>query len=244
VSGFITCDIETVPQARYLDPTNVEPSDKWLEEPNNLAVAQDEALMKNAVESGSVALAATGCGPSLHPTTCHVVQVSFGRRQPTGEIERRIMQWDEYADPVERPAGPWAEERLLREAFDMLHRARSKDMTVVSFNGKEFDLPLLRARAAILKLDVPRLNWSGTKGLLYPYSDDTHCDIRLLLNHGDRRGRGTLQMWAEAFGIHAEEHGADVWRWVQAGDWTSLRRYGEVEATTLVEFYERLRSVL
>jgi hypothetical protein len=241
VSGFVTCDIETVPAPHLMDPASyathggaVKLEAGWL---------ADHIAVDEEIRGGRAVLAATKAAPSLHAITCRVVQVSFGRRQPTGEIERRIMQWDEYAGDG-TPIGPDLEKCVLLDAFDMLHKARAKDMTIVSFNGKEFDLPLLRARAAILKLDVPRLAWSGTRGLLYPFSDDTHCDIRLLLNHGDRRASGTLQVWAEAFGIHAEEHGADVCAWVQAGDWASLRRYGEVEATTLVEFYERLRLVL
>jgi predicted PolB exonuclease-like 3'-5' exonuclease len=195
------------------------------------------------IQDGAAVLASTKVCPSLHATSCHVVQVSFGLRKESGEINRKILQWDDYAGDG-TPIGPDLERCVLQDAFKMLEWAQGGKKCLVSFNGKQFDMPLLRARAAILGLKVPVLPWSGTRGLLYPYSDETHCDIRLVLNAGDRRAAGTLQTWAEAFSIHAEEHGAEVWSWVRAGEWGKLRQYGEVEATTLVELYERLRPVL
>lgn len=242
---FLTCDIETVPQAQYVDPLTAILDGGWVEEHAGSCIADE-------IMAGQAKLAATKCAPALHATTCHVVQVSFGKRKENGDLERRVFQSDDYRKQVDEDPDPGligrhlsdvSEKFLLLDAFKYLHWAGSKRLTLVGFNSKEFDLPLLRARAAILRLDVPRLGWSGTRGLLYPYSDETHCDIRLLLNHGDRRAPGTLQHWAEAFGIHAEEHGAEVWGWVQAGEWQKLRDYGMVEAQTLVEFYEALRKV-
>lgn len=223
--SFLTFDVETVPQAQFLDwhAPKVRPDRSWLER-TELRDVELEA------RSGTMPLAGTGCAPALHPTTCEVVQVSFGWRQD-GAVQVRLCQRDGYASEAE----------LLVDAFSVLASASAKRTRLVSFNGKQFDVPILRGRAALLRLKVPALPW---RRLLYPYSDDQHADLRLILGADDRRARGTLQWWAEAFGIHAEEHGAEVHAWVQAGEWDKLRLYGETEAKTLVELFEAVEPVL
>ena len=80
-------DIETIPHERTKD---------WP------LVVDDEGVAR---------LEATGLFPSLHPATCRVVQVSFGRRTPMAEIETKICQWDDYAGELD--ATPEAMERAL-----------------------------------------------------------------------------------------------------------------------------------
>lgn len=239
---FITIDIETVPQARFLEPARYEGESpefevapSWWE----AGVADDLEDFKANAPLGVLPLAATGVVPALHATTCHVVQVSFGWPGCS-----KVIQWDdvmEAADSGRTTTPEELERRILTRAFDLMAAATKKGTTLVSFNGKGFDIPILRARAALLALPMPALPW---RKLIYPYADDRHADLRLVLSADDRRARGTLQWWADAMGIHAEEHGAEVSSWVQAGEWSKLRAYGETEARTLVELYERLLPIL
>lgn len=264
--GYLVVDIETVPGPRYVDPAQYEwhggplkVADSWsVDIPDVFSEADDAPQVRSwryaerdhldkAAQAGEVVLAATGTVPSLHPTTCHVVQMSFGWRNGVREpINQKIVQSDDYFGQFENHGtsavmAGLCETALLLDAFHVLSGAVGKRSVVVSFNGKQFDLPMLRARAALLCLDIPRLPW---RRLLYPYSEEQHCDLRLVLGNDDRRARGTLQWWAEAFGIHAEEHGGDVWGWVRNGEWGKLRQYGETEATTLVELFDRVKDVL
>lgn len=225
-ADFLTLDIETVPQARFVDPSAFA----YLDEDYLREVGHDADVLRFEIEEGQAKIAATGCAASLHATTCEVVQVSFGWR--TGpEVKTRLCQRDGYASEAD----------LLTDALGVIQGATDKRTTLVSFNGKQFDIPILRARAALLGLARFRIPW---RRLLYPFADDQHADLRLVLGADDRRARGTLQWWSEAFGVHAEEHGGQVWRWARDGRWDLLRSYGEVEAKTLVELFEAVRAVL
>lgn len=232
---FLTLDLETVPQARF---TNDQ---AWPElDTDYLNEDRGADRIGYEVAAGRAVLAATKQPAALHASTCHIVQVSFGWRGAPAELQRKVLQADDYCDGS--PAGvATAERALVTEALDILASACGKRTTIVSFNGKSFDVPVLRGRAALLGLRVPSIPW---RRLLYPFDDNQHADLRLILGADDRRARGTLQWWAEAFGIHAEEHGAEVFSWVQGGEWIALRDYGLCEAQTLVELFERVQPIL
>ena len=179
----------------------------------------------------------TGAMPALHPITAHVSAVNFGWLKGT-EIETDVMT---LADVM--PSGSFAdaEPTLLNAALERIAGAVGKSTLLVTFNGKEFDLPMLRTRAALLRLRIPALPW---RKLLYPFDDRDHLDLRLLLSNSKRGAVGTLQTWATAFGIHAEERGEEVWSMVRAGKWSVVADYGHAEGRTLVELYRAVEGVL
>jgi hypothetical protein len=242
---FLTLDIETVPQARYVTPGAFNVLDTFMSGHSPTILRE----LESAIELGEAPVAETGVCPALHASTCHIVQVSFGWRHEGAPVCRVIQSDDYYAEwaaiqpPDALPSPATVERALLTDALGVLAGATSKRTTVVSFNGKQFDVPMLRARAALLRLQATALPW---RRLLYPYSDDQHADLRLVIGSDNRYAKGTLQWWADAFGIHAEEHGADVFGWVNAAppEWEKLRAYGEVEARTLVELFEAVQGVL
>lgn len=241
---FLTLDIETVPQALYVDPAAYAAGEFVLERDWYDKHHSDE--LPDAILEGVAPLAATHVAPALHATTCHIVQVSFGWRAPMGnqaaELHRRVLQANQYSEPVVDVAA--AERALITEALDIMARACSKRTTIVTFNGKGFDLPILRARALLAGATIPTMPCIPWRRLLYPFDDNQHADLRLILGNDDRRARGTLQWWADCFGVHAEEHGSEVYAWVRAGEWDKLESYGITEAQTLVELYERVVPVI
>lgn len=175
--------------------------------------------------------ASWGCPPALHPATCQVVQVSFGWHDKDGRIQTAPLQWDDFGDPESRP-----ETSLLIAVLERLSGAIVKKTVLISFNGKQFDLWVIRIRSRILGLsDYGSIPWAW---LLHPYDDRGHVDLRLLLGNGNRYARGTLQSWADAFGVDAEERGGEVQQMVCDGRWEDLRRYGHAEARTLIELYD------
>ncbi|KKM77189.1 hypothetical protein LCGC14_1372520, partial [marine sediment metagenome] len=170
--SFLTLDIETVPQWRFTEPiVAVDP--KWREEfleecrPPNGKV---HATIAAALKSGDAKLACTGMQAALHPSTSHVVSVSWG----PSDGETSVWQWDdEMKNGGENDED--FEAALLERTFRAIDAAIYGDRTIVTFSGTSFDLPTLRWRAAILGLDIPRLKWDGPgyggkpAGLLYPY---------------------------------------------------------------------------
>lgn len=206
-------DVETIPRRRFL--TEADPN-------------------------GAQPVEATKAPPALHASTAHLVAVNFGwikNTQHGYQIETDVMMWDPTTGGTEVDM----ERVLLAEAMERIAAAAGKDTLIVSFNGKQFDLPMLRLRAALLRQPIPRLPWQK---LLYPFDDRVHLDLRLLFGNGDRRANGTLQHWAETFGIHAEERGAEVWPLVREGKWSAIADYGHSEGRTLVELYQAVEGVL
>jgi predicted PolB exonuclease-like 3'-5' exonuclease len=169
-----------------------------------------------------------------------------------------VIQIDQHLHPVDMGGGEDrppklseismeemldAERKVITLAVEKLVWAVRNRCTIVTFNGKGFDLPMLRWRAAMLHVAVPTLSWYE---LLYPYRHKEHIDLRLLFSDGDRRARGTMAMWCEAFGIDAKTvgSGADVLGWVEKGDWNTLLSYGLDEMDDLIQLFRAVEGAL
>ena len=69
-------------------------------------------------------------------------------------------------------------------------------ISIVTFNGKSFDIPLLRIRAAKYGIEIPGFPWDNNK-----YDQSNHFDVRAALTNFDQYGRGTEDQWCLFFGI-------------------------------------------
>jgi hypothetical protein len=248
-----TFDIETVPQRPYWAGEEYAVDWYWLrtERENFLADGGNEeqweeespSRVLTACQKHEAPLASTGQIPACHPTTAHIVSISSGMLGEQGNIQVDTAQLDDFArGPLAAiPDIEAAEKEVLRRGWQLLSWARDRRLTLVSFNGKGFDLPMMRWRSTLLGVAVPKLKWYE---LLYPFRNVEHVDIRLLLSDGDKRAKGTLAMWCEAFGLEAEESGHKVLEWAQAGDWGEIRRYGGVEMASLIELFTRVQGAI
>ncbi|MDH3291528.1 MAG: ribonuclease H-like domain-containing protein [Gemmatimonadota bacterium] len=233
-------DIETVPQRRWRDPYKMDSDDIETDAP------EGEAGEPVAIEQGKYPLKITGTIPACHPITGQVVSVSMGWLDDTKGIQTKTVQvstiadpnpWDEFTELEQRDL----EREILRESWRLVARALETRKVLVTFNGKGFDLPMMRWRSALLGIQLPTFKWYE---LLYPYRHQEHIDLRLLFSDGDRRARGTLSVWSEAFGIEAREAGHHVLGWALAGQWDELARYGTQEMQTLIDLYDRVRLAI
>lgn len=246
---MLTFDLETVPQLRYVDPVDdgVEWDEKWLED---VAANADgrQTTVRAEIAAGNGIVKATGTVPGLHPTTMHIVAASFGGidrvRGKTVEVAmlRDFGTSDDYADLIDERA----EVALLQRCLDRVAWATTEAKPLVTFNGKTADCWWLLIRAMILGLE-PRdatRNKVRWRDVFYPYSNDPHLDLRLLLGNSNRFAKGGLSWWSAAFGIEAEESGGEVWSMVRAGEWGRLEAYSIDEGHTLLDFYERVKGWL
>jgi hypothetical protein len=247
---ILTFDVETVPQKQWRDPETLRERDfapgEW---PEDETISSNGADMAFEIQEGKLRLAGTRQLPACHPSTAHVVSVSFGWLNQKGELKTKTFQpstidkesypWDEYEEGAKRAV----EARVLEKCWDFYARAAHAEpyVPIVGFNSKLFDLPMIRIRSAVLGVPVPRLNWYEHT---YVYRNQEHIDLRLVLSDGDRRAAGSLAWWARAFGIEAEESGAEVLDWALAGEWGQIERYGVQEMQTLVDLYQVLKGVL
>lgn len=253
MTRILCIDLETIPQERYTKPPiydfidggEVELADDYLDGLRDSAGTVDIDALRADITAGNAVLKATGAAPALHPTTAHVVAVNYGWMYVDGgEAKTEVVVTEDFAADDNGVNDFEARERcLLHQMFNRIRGALDKEprTLIVTFNGKGFDLWVAQVRAALLRMQPPQLPWQR---LLYPWDNASwHCDLRIVLGN-DKRSRGTQRHWAEAFGIHSEERGAEVFRMVREGRWDDVRSYGHSEGKTLVELFKAVEPVL
>jgi hypothetical protein len=140
------------------------------------------------------------------------------------------------------------EEAVLTEFWEVAVHYDS----VVTFNGRCFDVPFLYLRSAVLRVDVSRKDWLG-----YRYQMEPHCDLLEQLTFYNVSGRDgaarrfNLDFYCKAFGIDSPKgHGVtgmDVGRMMAEGKGRQIAEYcmRDVQATLALYkiWQERLAAV-
>ena len=90
------------------------------------------------------------------------------------------------------------EKGLLVEFIDFINKTyKSRELTLVAHNGKEFDFPYLCRRMLANRLEIPKsLQLQGKK----PW-EIIHQDTMEMWKFGDRRSYSSLELLAELMGI-------------------------------------------
>jgi DNA polymerase elongation subunit (family B) len=141
-----------------------------------------------------------------------------------------------------------SEEELLNEFWEAVVHYES----IITFNGRTFDVPFVYLRSALLNVRISRKNWLG-----YRFQTEPHCDLLEQLTFYGVSGRDgaarrfNLDFYCKAFGIPSPKShgitGMDVGRLMAEGRGWEVAQYclGDVSAT--VELYkiwkERLAGI-
>jgi hypothetical protein len=189
---------------------------------------------------------------SLWPLTGQVVCIAMLNADSCrGKV---LFLAEDGSDPQDRPGGavefvPCADEgELLTEFWEVAVHYDS----VVTFNGRGFDVPFVYLRSAVLKVDVSRKDWLG-----YRYQIEPHCDLLEQLTFYNISGRDgaarrfNLDFYCKAFGIESpKSHGVtgmDIGRMVAEGKGREIGEYclRDVQATLALYriWQERLAAV-
>ena len=188
---------------------------------------------------------------SLWPFTSRVVCVAMLNADTArGKVLFTADDFEEdaaEAGPVEFV--PCCDETELLTAFWDL--AKHYD-SIVTFNGRGFDVPFLYLRSAQLNVPISRKNWLG-----YRFATEPHCDLAEQLTFYSVSGRDgaarkfNLDFYCKAFGIESpKSHGVtgnDVTSMVAEGRHKEIADYclRDVRATVLLHklWKERLAGV-
>ncbi len=132
------------------------------------------------------------------------------------------------------------EARLLQGFFTYLERQKPR---LVSFNGRTFDLPVLKYRAMVHGISAPWLHKSGDKwnSYGYRYATDWHCDLLDVLSDFGASARVKLNEVCAAFGF-AGKFGVDgsmVAQMVDDGKIEDVRNYCETDVLNTYLVYLR-----
>jgi len=188
---------------------------------------------------------------NLWPFTAQVVCIAM-LNADTARGQVLFTAEDYEADATE--AGPVEfvpcvdEVELLTAFWDVAQHYDS----IVTFNGRGFDVPFLYLRSAALNVPISRKNWLG-----YRYATEPHCDLAEQLTFygvSGREGAGrrfNLDFYCKVFGIESpKSHGVtgmDVNDLLAAGEYRKIAEYclRDVQATVLLYqiWKERLAGI-
>jgi 3'-5' exonuclease len=116
----------------------------------------------------------------------------------------------------------YGEEALVRSFWQRLERFPG---TLVTFNGRNFDLPVLELQALKYACSAPRYFGGKTRNR---YAEDGHYDLYdFLTNHGAHRLRGGFNVLAKLIGLpgKSEIDGSMVQQLWEAGRLADIHRY-------------------
>ena len=205
--------------------------------------AQQEYLLREANNLPDPAARETRRGEilrqfSLWPLTAQVVCIAMiNAESARGKV--LFLAEDAEEAPEAAPEGvefcPCADEsQLLAEFWEVAKRYE----TIVTFNGRGFDVPFIYLRSAVLDVPVSRRDWLG-----YRFQHEPHCDlIEQLTFYGvsGREGaarRFNLDFYCKAFGLESpKSHGVtgmDINQMMAEKRFAEIARYclGDVRAT-------------
>jgi len=132
---------------------------------------------------------------------------------------------------------PKDEEDMLKNFWEDM----AGDHYMISFNGKQFDLPFLQYISMKYGIENPM----GHKGLEFKrYSHGWHYDLRLMLSHGDVTAKGTLKdYYWDLFGVDRNGiSGADIGKLYLAEDWDRIEKHIQDDTEMTYEIWMKMRS--
>jgi 3'-5' exonuclease len=136
------------------------------------------------------------------------------------------------------------EAELLTAFWDVVKHYDS----VITFNGRGFDVPFIYLRSALLNVPISRKDWLG-----YRYQVEPHCDLadQFTFYGGGRDGatkRFNLDFYCKAFGIESPKSkgvtGYDVTRMVSEGRYREIADYCLRDVHATVALYHIWRERL
>jgi DNA polymerase elongation subunit (family B) len=188
---------------------------------------------------------------SLWPLTANVVCIAMLNAETCrGQVLFTAEDFEENAaeaGPVEFV--PCADEVELLTAFWDV--AKHYD-SIVTFNGRGFDVPFIYLRSALLNVPITRKDWLG-----YRYQTEPHCDLAEQLTFYNVSGRDgaarkfNLDFYCKVFGIESpKSHGVtgmDVNHLMTEGKFREIAEYCLRDVHATVALYriwkERLAGI-
>ena len=164
-----------------------------------------------------------------------------GSCRPTARIERN-GSGERYIVECCRSGGEasYDERRLLQGYWQRFARQNAR---VVTWNGRGFDLPVLRLRAMMYGVSADAWFTRGTKWDSYTqrYAPDWHCDLMDQLSDYGASTKLGLDEAAVALGLPGKigGHGSEVASMVDRGEIEQVRAYCECDCLNLFVLYVR-----
>jgi predicted PolB exonuclease-like 3'-5' exonuclease len=165
-----------------------------------------------------------------------IVAISFleAEIERDGQHERYLLKELRSGGEAE-----FDEESLVKGVFHYLQKLRPR---LVSFNGRNFDLPVMKFRAMKYGVSAPWLYRSGDKWNSYQsrYSSDWHCDLLdVLKDHGAMQGGLKMNEIGTVLGLPGKlgVDGSMVAGLYDEGEVEAIRNYCETDVLNTYLIY-------
>lgn len=192
-------------------------------------------------ESRISAMQAMKDGFGLSPLTGEVVAIGMLDLETDKKIVYFQAPGEEYGEYEED--GVLYKQKNEAQMLQDFWEGISKYRTLVTFNGRMFDVPFLMIRSAIHKIR-PTKNFMGNRYLNYQSNSAEHVDLQdLLAFYGAMQRKGSLHLWCRAFGIKSPKDegvtGDDVGKLFYDKNYKDIARYNvrDIEATRDLYLY-------
>ena len=187
---------------------------------------------------------------SLWPFTSQVVCIAMlNAESQRGQTIYIAEDFEDVGDAGPVEFVPCADETELLTAFWDV--AKHYD-SVVTFNGRGFDVPFIYLRSALLNVPITKKNWLG-----YRYAVEPHCDLAEQLTFYSVSGRDgaarkfNLDFYCKSFGIESPKSagvtGNDVPEMMAQKKFREIAEYCLRDVRATVELYkiwkERLAGI-
>ncbi len=185
---------------------------------------------------------------NLWPLTARVVCIAMLNVE---SWRGQVLFISDHFEPDDDEAGavefvPCVDEVELLTAFwDVAKHYES----VITFNGRGFDVPFIYLRSALLNVSISRKDWLG-----YRFQTEPHCDLAEQLTFYGVSGREgaarrfNLDFYCKAFGVESpKSHGVtglDVNRLLAAGQYRDIAEYCLRDVQATVRLYQIWRDRL
>jgi hypothetical protein len=188
---------------------------------------------------------------SLWPFTSQVVCIAMLNAET--QRGQSLFVAEDFEEVEEENAAvkfiPCADETELLAQF---WEAAKNFNSVVTFNGRGFDVPFIYLRSALLNVPISKKNWLG-----YRYATEPHCDLAEQLTFYSVSGRDgaarrfNLDFYCKAFGIESPKShdvtGMDVSTLMAEKKFRDIAEYCLRDVRATVELYkiwkERLAGI-
>jgi hypothetical protein len=177
---------------------------------------------------------------SLWPLTSQVVCIAMLNAESCrGKVLFLSDHFDERTEPGAVEFLPCADEgELLMEFWEVATRYDS----VITFNGRGFDVPFIYLRSALLNVPVLCKDWLG-----YRFQIEPHCDLLEQLTFYNVSGRDgaarrfNLDFYCKAFGIPSPKSqgvtGMDIQKLMAEGRCREIAEYCLRDVHATLELY-------
>jgi DNA polymerase elongation subunit (family B) len=179
---------------------------------------------------------------SLWPLTARVVCIAMLNAE---SCRGQVLFLADRLEPVGDESGAVEfvacldESELLTAFWDVAKHYES----IITFNGRGFDVPFLYLRSAVLNVAISRRDWLG-----YRFQTEPHCDLAEQLTFYGVSGREgaarrfNLDFYCKTFGIDSpKSHGVtgmDIGRLLAAGQYRDIAEYCLRDVQATVRLYQ------